>query len=386
MSAVSIAPANQNITKNITEISKSDVSGKNITQGEIIPAKVIESLTGNRYLVALKNLQIIATSTVPLNTGEKLILRVNSLQPQMILNIVEGQKPESADLVNEKLLQWRSNPDSFLDVIGKLAEFTKNIQDQDLPLNFSSKNVIQLLSLFDEIIFSNGTKENPLFLKEFVSKTGLLLENTLQQLVHETLNGKIEQPFNDNIKSLLLKLFSTVEQALIENSKLDHEITSKLMNLSSFTEEAIKSIETRQVLNAVFQDSDNGLVLQIPLALAEGMRPADIFIMPEDKKGKGKNKFSSGNVVIFLNLDILGKIAANIRVSEGNFRCIIKCDREEVKDLINNELAILKKKLSGIGYKVDYIDCIMGTELEQQREEFLQKQAFSGTELVNFFA
>jgi hypothetical protein len=386
MSAVSITPANQNITINVNEIAKSDISGKNIAQGEVIAAKVIEALTGNRYLLALKNLQIIATSTIPLNAGEKLILRVNSLQPQMILNIVEGQKPESADLVNEKLLQWRSNPNSFLDVIGKLAEFAKNIQSQDLPLNFSSKNVIQLLSLFDEIIFSNSTKENQLFLKEFVSKTGLLLENTLQQLVQETLKGKVEQPLTDNIKSLLLKLSSTAEQMLKESSKFDPQITAKLMNISSFTEEAIKSIETRQVLNAVFQDSDNGLVLQIPLALAEGMRSADIFIMPEDKKGKGKNKFSSANVVIFLDLDILGKIAANIRVSEGNFRCIIKCDREEVKDLINNELVILKKKLSGIGYKIDYIDCIMDAGLEQQREEYLQKQAFSGTELVNYFA
>ena len=95
---------------------------------KLIQATVLEKLAGNKYTLALKNLQIPATSNIPLNVGEKLIVKVDSLQPQIVLNI-EGNKNQNGDAkINEKLLQWRANPESLLQVIDKVAGFAKLLQ------------------------------------------------------------------------------------------------------------------------------------------------------------------------------------------------------------------------------------------------------------------
>ncbi len=385
MPSAPISPAQNSITKNSIEISRSNVAQKGVVLGETLSVTVLEKSAGNKYTLALKNMQIPATSSVPLSVGEKLIVKVESLQPQITLNIVVNKNSTGDAQINENLRQWRVNPESLLHVINKVAEFAKLLQTANLPAAISQSHGDKLIKLFDDIILSPRTKNNPLFLKEFVSKLGLLLENSLRQLVASASQGKIDKPLEGNLKALLLKLSAAVSEVLRENPKLDIELAAKLTNISAFTGEALKAIEVKQVLNSVFQLSDNGLVLQVPVAVADGFRLACILITPEDKNGQGQTKFSSCAVTIFLDLDLLGKIAVNANIREGGVSCVIKCEREEVRDLITNNLDELKDSLSGTGYRVDYIDCVQEDGLMDEQEEFLARQSFFAADLVNFF-
>ena len=385
MPSAPISPAQNSITKNSIEISRSNVAQKGVVLGETLSVTVLEKSAGNKYTLALKNMQIPATSSVPLSVGEKLIVKVESLQPQITLNIVVNKNSTGDAQINENLRQWRVNPESLLHVINKVAEFAKLLQTANLPAAISQSHGDKLIKLFDDIILSPRTKNNPLFLKEFVSKLGLLLENSLRQLVASASQGKIDKPLEGNLKALLLKLSAAVSEVLRENPKLDIELAAKLTNISAFTGEALKAIEVMQVLICVFQLSDNGLVLQVPVAVADGFRLACILITPEDKNGQGQTKFSSCAVTIFLDLDLLGKIAVNANIREGGVSCVIKCEREEVRDLITNNLDELKDSLSGTGYRVDYIDCVQEDGLMDEQEEFLARQSFFAADLVNFF-
>jgi hypothetical protein len=339
MPSAPISKAINIITKNSIEISRSNLSPKGVVLGETLSAAVLENKNKN---------------------GDARI--------------------------SENLRQWRVNPESLLQVINKVAEFAKLLQTGDLPSAISRSDVDKLIKLFDNIIFSPRTKNNPLFLKEFVSKFGLLLENSLRQLLAEANKGRIEKPLADNLKALLIKLSAAVGDVLRENPKMDIEMTAKLTNILAFTDEALKAIEVKQSLNSVFQDSDNGLVLQVPVALADGFRLAYIFITPEENNGQGKEKFLSCTVTIFLDLDILGKIAVNACVRDGGLNCVIKCEREQVKDLINDNIDELKQSLSGTGYRLGYIDCVQEERLMDEREEFLARQSFFAADLVNYFA
>jgi hypothetical protein len=384
MSPAPVSSANQ-IKTNIIEVSRVNPAVKGIVMGEILPVTVLEKLSGNKYLLALKDLQIPSTSEVSLKYGEKILVKVTGLQPQIVLSIVDTPEQNRATAVNEKLLQWRANPEALLQMIVKASEFVKLLKSEGLPIRLSSKDIGKLISLFDDIIFSPRTKNNPLFLKEFVSKTGILLENTLKQLVAEATRGIMEKPLEDNLKTLLLKISSAVREALQNSSKLDPQMAAKLTNLSAFTVEALQTIEARQAINTVFQDSDNGLVLQVPVAVADSFRLADIFIVPEDKDGQSKQKFSSCSVAIFLDLDVLGKITVNVSIKEGSCSCVIKCAEEKSRDLISAKLDELKTSLVETGYRVDYVDCIQEEGLMRQREEFLAGQSFSNVDIVNFF-
>lgn len=384
-SAPIIFSTNKIISQNSIEISRTNASLKGVVLGEILQTTVLEKTAGNKCTLALKNMHISATSSIPLNVGDKLLVKVNSLQPQIVLNVIENKNKNDDAKINRKLLQWRANPEALLQVIDKVDGFAKLFKSDDLPPAISRSDVEKLFKMFDNIIFSQRNKNNPLFLKDFVSKIGLMLENSLTQLAGDSSKGRIEKPLEDNLKVLLLKLSSALSDALQEKSKIDVEIRAKLSNVLAFTNEAIKVIEIKQVVNSVFQESDNGLALQVPVALADGFRLADIFITPEGKDGRNKNTFSSCCVVIFLDLDILGKIAVNASVREEGFNCVIKCEREEVKYLINSNLEELKNSLTATGYRIGYIDCIQEEGVMNEREDFLAKQSFFADQLVNFF-
>lgn len=383
--AVITFPVNNIVTKNNIEKPPANLFVQGIVLGETINATVLGKSEGNKYLLALKNLQIPATSSVPLTVGEKLVVKVDSIQPQVVLNITGNKNQNSNAKINENLLKWRANPEALLKVIDKVAEFAKILKTIDLPQSFPKTDADKLIKLFDKIIFSLQTKNDPFFLKEYVSRIGLLLENSLKQQVASFSKGRVEKLPEDNLKALLLKLSSSVSNALRDNQDIDVDIRAKLASILAFTDDALKTIEVKQTINSVFQDSDNGLILQVPVALADGFRLADIFITPEGKDEQEKLNFSSCSVAVFLDLDILGKIAVNANFREGRIYCLFKCENEEVRDLINSNLDELKKSLIRTGYRIAHMDCVQGKELIAEREEFLAGQSFFADQLVNFF-
>lgn len=384
MSLASISQLNNLIIKNNLEILRSNGAFPGVALGEILEATVLEKLAGNKYMLAWKNQQTSATSSVPLNAGEKLLVKVDSIQPQLVLNIIGNENQKSNVQINDKLLQWRVNPESLLHVIDKFTGLTKLFQSVDLPPAISKSDIEKLIKLFDNIIFSSRTKNNPLFLKEFVSQIGLIPEKTLKQLAANTVEGRVEKPQEDNLKALLLKISSSVNEIIREGSEPDAEIMTKLVNIASFTEDALNAIEVKQAVNSVLQENDNGLMLQIPLALTGGFSLADIFISSEEK-GQGEKKFSSCSVAIFLDLDFLGKIAVKANFRDGGIDCIIKCESKEVKTLVSNNLDGLRNSLSKTGYRVGYIDCVQEEGLMQKKEEFISNRSCFADHLVNFF-
>ncbi|MEN6332141.1 MAG: flagellar hook-length control protein FliK [Smithella sp.] len=375
-----------NINKSGIEKPLSNSPLQGVVLGETIEATVLEKLAGDKYTVALKNAHIPATSNAPLNIGEKITVKVNSLQPQIILNIIDNKNQSSNSTINGNLLQWRTNPEALVEVVNKFVEIAKLLKSFDLPQSFSESDVRKLIKMFDDIILSRQTTNKPLFLKDFVSRTGLLLESSLKQIIDDSSQKSVQKPLDDNLKALLLKLSSAANEILRENPKSDLELMSKLANITAFADETLKTIEVNQVINSVFQDSDNGLVLQVPVALADGFRLVDIFITPDGKDEQGKKNFSSCSVSVFLDLDIVGKIVVNANFREGGINCIIKCEREEIRDLIGNNLEELKNSLVQTGYRVGYVDCVQEEGLTEERKEFLARQSFFADQLVNFFA
>ncbi|MEQ8181896.1 MAG: flagellar hook-length control protein FliK [Smithellaceae bacterium] len=386
MSFVPTISSISNINNNGVESRSSHTPLESVVLGETLEATVLEKLAGNKYTVALKNAHIPATSNSSLNIGEKLTVKVNSLHPQIVLNVIGSNSSSGNAAVHENLLQWRANPEALVQVAGKFAGIARLLKNIDLSETFLEGDVKKLIKLFDDIILSRQTKANRLFLKDFTSRTGLLPESSLKQTVKDSSPKGISKPFDDNLKALLLKLTEAANDILRGDPQPDLELKLKLNNIMAFAGEALKAIEVSQVINSVFQESDNGLVLQIPVALADGFRLADIFITPDGRDEQGKKNFASCSVALFLDLDILGKIAANANFREGSINCVIRCEREEIRNLIADNLDELKNALTQTGYQIGYIDCVQEEGLTEGREEFLARQSFFVDQLVNLFA
>lgn len=385
---MAVVPVNSSLPVTISstlEISRTNLPLSNIMPGETLALSVIEKISLNKYLLTLKDVSFTATSEIPLKAGDKLLVKVQNVHPQIILNLVDGQKQNTDAKINESLLQWRSSPESLGRLLSQVAEFSALVQSGDLPPGITQKDIDSLMKIFTHITYSSETKTNPLFVKDFVSSLGLLLENDLAKMVSRSLKDGA-QVLTENLKASLLKLSAAVTEALKDAPKLDSHATARLVNLSLFTAEALKTIEARQAVNVIYQQNESGLYLQIPLAMGGMLRQADIFITPDDKNADAPAKYSSCSVMVFLDMDYLGEISIDASLKEGRIRCVIKCENEEITELVRASGEKLKAALEGIGYGIERIDCLQATELRQKRSDYIEQQILGSMDLVNRFA
>ncbi len=358
-----------------------------LVPGQTLTVTVQEKLPGNQYLMAVRNVSITASSDIPLQAGEKFQVKVQSIGPQILLSMMDVSKSSADTKVNERLIQWRLNPGALTGLLARTAEFSQTLKTVSLPAGFSGKDSDVLIKLLSNLVFSPRTKGNPLFVKNFASQIGLMLERDLTALAaRKSVDGGGMQPLAENLKASLLKLSDALGRMLADPAKLNAATADKLQNLASFTADALKTVEARQAVNVVYQQNENGLYLQIPLALGEAYRQADIFIRPDDKNAPESRRYSSCSVTIFLDLDYLGEMAVDASVSEGRIRCLIKCEKDETRELLNASAGKLEDALGAIGYGVGRIECVKTSDLAAQRAEFIHQQILGATDLVNSFA
>lgn len=355
-----------------------------LSQGQTLSVTVQEKLPGNQYLMAVKDVVIAATSDIPLKEGDRLQVKVQSLQPQIILNVTDARKQSTDAKIHERLVQWRLNTDALPQILIKKDEVVQNLKTIPLPSGFSEKDMDVLVNLLRNIVLSAKTRMNPSFVKDFVSQSGLMLEKDLAALVSSKPSESVPLP-QHNLKTVLLKLSEALSQVAQDTKKLDPAIAAKVTELVSFTNDTLKTVEARQAVNVVYQQNENGLYLQIPLALGETFRQADIFITPDDKKAQGPDRFASCAIRLFLDMDYLGELSIEAALREGRFRCVIQCEREDVRKLVEEASGQLRDALTGIGYHVDQVDCLKSTDLKRKRTDFIDQRILGSAELVNSF-
>jgi hypothetical protein len=81
----------QSFLKNSLRITKTKSKDLRevLKKGEIYPAKIISKISENNYLVEILNRQIIASSSLQLNTS-KVFVQVNDLEPKIYLRIISS--------------------------------------------------------------------------------------------------------------------------------------------------------------------------------------------------------------------------------------------------------------------------------------------------------
>lgn len=358
----------------------------NLAAGQSMNVSVAEKNSPNQYLMASKNGLFRAESSMALNVGDKLQVRVQALEPQIVLHVLDPQKQVAETKVNERLLQWRLNPDSLTQLLSKVDDFSAILRSGDVSSVVSRQKIDILIQLFSDIVFSGQTKTNPLFIKDFISQLGLLLEHDLGEMVLHQAKAGPPPALVENLKAALLTLSASLADAQAIVSRQNTQLISRLMNLSEFVSEALKTIEAKQAVSIVYQRSESGLYLQVPLAMGEALRQAEIFITPDDKNAPGAKKFSSCSIVMFLDLDYLGEIQIDASLREGRIRCVIKCSSDEVRDLVSASAWRLKEALGGIGYGIEKIESLKVAELTRAKADYFERRLLGSMELLNLFA
>ena len=131
----------------------------------------------------------------------------------------------------------------------------------------------------------------------------------------------------------------------------------KIGDLLKAVNTSIKRIELHQLVNFLTTKNDEQLVFQVPFALPEGIKTAELYIRYGGQKGKeAKGKKGDFYIVFLLNMRGLGNLRIDTRLFKKKISCKIQVKNSKTADFVKNHLAELSRRLKSLDYKVDKIE------------------------------
>ncbi len=351
-----------------------------VSVGELLEVTVGEKVGPSRYLLSWKGFQFAAATDISLHSGEKLTVRLEQLHPGIVLRL--GGQENPAALFADYLRDYRANPQALAEIFQRGQDVFGQQATDDLLSETGQQALANVKKLMEALLCSPESLKNPFFLKEYISKLGLLLERQWQAAVTQ---GKSAGPLpGDTLKGALLKLAAELQGILKGSVASEPDKFAQLSNLAKLTEEMVKAIETQQVVNVQVQENINKYLLQLPLFFHDGIKKGEIFIEGEkDQKAEkeGKNKF---HVVMFLNMDRLGDIMVDASLAGNRIGCAFKFADPEARVFFSSFLEGLGDALRRAGYDCHYLTCSTGEDLQAERRA-CRRDIAGGEEGINVY-
>ena len=351
-----------------------------LSVGEVVEAEVIEGSRHGKAVILLKNSKIMADSDLPLTKGEKVPVRVAQLQPGVVLRIIHGGIAQKAKVV-EYLRLYRSNPKALSDL---LIEGTSRFSPEtlgDLTVHLGRDDAKDIQNVLRSLIFSGETLKNPLFFKEYIHTLGYLMENKLGAALKRRSSGRSAHPGDalHTLKGLLTRISDRL-QPLIRRGDLP---TAE--RLAGFVRSSLEVIDSHQVINYLFQEYEGKYMFQVPLLFPDSRGMAEIFVKFGDQSSQGRGRSGGKSVLFLLHMDALGDIVAEAKIERGKVRCVLKCRDNEVRGFIRPLLGGLGERLAGLGYDIEYLECVTqgyASRVEDEYREFQNLFALEGVDLL----
>ncbi|MDD5167393.1 MAG: flagellar hook-length control protein FliK [Syntrophales bacterium] len=320
-----------------------------LSVGEVVDATVTGKQNG-KFIINVKGTSLIASSNLPLDEGQKIAVRISQLQPKIVmvplncaLEVTDGEKQ-----LLDHLMQFKQDP-AMLEVIfnaGKEILSPSQIKKYQQLMPESDFHAIS--ERFESLLVSKDT------LGEYADKLGLLHEHAIAQ-------GK---GTTDNLKSLLIKLQDDIGRVVSEKVGVAKELSA----LSEFVSSSINKIETYQAVNVMSLGKDGPLLLPFPLLFKDEIRTGEFYASSKETSAGRELR-----AVLFMDMDNLGKIMAEARLSGGGMRCFLRCENPETRDFLAERISGLKDGLDALGYKTGDIGCYYERNMDAARKDLLEE-------------
>lgn len=339
-----------------------------LSVSEIVEADVLEKVGDRKLLILLKTAKILADSEIPFKGGEKITVKVEQLHPRVILRFMQNEKKTEDSRISDYLRFYRSNPKVLYDLFMKLGKVFNQESLGELVSHLGKENIKNIQNILESLMISKESLNDKLFLKSYIYKFGYLMEKGFKNAVNRGLVKAVNlNDSSQNLKGFLIKVSDNLK-LLTETRNLP-----AAEKLSAFINSSLKTIESHQVINYLFQEHEGKYLFQIPILFPENMGLAEIFIKFEDKNSEGRGRQKQKCVMFLLNMDALGDIIIDAKIVEKNIGCILKCKHNELRNFILPFLDELRERLKDLEYKVDYLECVVDTDI-LERDEYREFQ------------
>jgi hypothetical protein len=358
--------------------------------GEIMEAVITGTAGWRGVLLRLAQGLVVAKTDVPLQVNERLLVRVEQLHPQVVLRIIEREVTEAVR-INDYRRLYGANPQALLKAFS-LADKIFGVKGLTEGLNHAAVRDLQMvMKTIPSLILSQDTQGNSFFLRDFISGLGLLLERRLARGLDKSrrnIQDKAQTHGGDEggLKVQLARLFSSLALEIEEKNHTDQAGTLRSRGIGRFAASFIEAIETLQVLNVFYQESEHSYLLQIPCLMPDGLRMQDLVIELDGNRKDGKSTGSSCRFVLFMDMDALGRLMIDTALSGSAIDCHIRCGIDSAADFLSLFLDQLKDRLTAAGYRVGEVTCEIDGDIASTRDRYLRDQILHATDVINLFA
>ena len=334
LEAQEIAPtARQRVPSNTTSLDWGNSALPPLELGQEIDAVVLQLLPGDRLLLELEGRQIEAESPSGLSAGQRLLLRVEQLQPQLVLHITELEptlEAEAARLLRA-LLPAHADAGALLEQLASLLDS----ETEGPPIAASLTKLKEAITA----LLSDGAPATPERLKNLFQDGGIYYEAKLllaakddPQRFRETVGG--------DLKGLLLSALKEAAGGAVP------------VELKSAVNAQLNNIETQQAVNLLAQLDGGTFQFQIPFFTGAGFSTAALSVERDGKGGtESLGKPAGGyNLLFLLDLENFGRTRIDAHVSERELCVIFYVDRESSIALLRQELPSFREALLAMGY------------------------------------
>jgi len=379
-SGVHFPPVFKPLVDPVLQIKLAQQPTTGLSVGQTVEARVMERMEDGRFIIRIGSSHLAAEAEPTLKPGQAMTLRVDSLNPRVLLSVVP---PPEERITAEHLRVFRSNPGALTQSLAELAGIAGGMQGADLVRLAGRDRMAVLLDALASAMLGREQIERGFSLRDAVRSLGLQLEGDLRKALERP--GSNPVPSQAGLKAHLMKVIEEF-QVKLQSAEIQPADAKAIRDFTPALERAVRAIESQQVLNVHFQQTEGKLLIQVPLILPGLTGKADIFIRDEEwRPGNGERK-EAFRVVFALEMDALGDVMAqaHFRANEATVR--ITCEREPVASFISGLLPELEKHLMEAGYHVAKLVASADSNVREAIQECIREELYGDGQTLSVFA
>jgi hypothetical protein len=325
--------------------------------GEIVRAVVQDRVSQDAVLLQLGNLVIQAKTDLPLNAGQVLFLKVDTLGNEIQLRVTAGPAESYATLTDallSALAGLKNREPASADLI-QLSDFLKAIPDE-------LKQQIPELRVLEGLLLRVDTLTGER-LEKAVIDSGVLFEKKLRIIAENKGNDAtllfkdgLQVPGSD-LKGILLKIRSYLGEPEIAAYIRDAGIAPQ--QLERTIEKLIGTIEYQQMQSKL----GDSLQLFLPM-LWQDLREEWIKF----KKTKKNQVDQSFSCTVNLDLERIGKLRSHLLWQSGRIHIKMVSDNPAFVDMVRDHSGLLGKQLEDSGLNMGGMSVTFKRDIDFDRD------------------
>jgi hypothetical protein len=338
--------------------------------GQEIDAIVIQELSQGKLLLNASGSLIEAENPGGLSAGQHLRLRVEQLQPQVVLHITQLEPT----IESEAMRLLRAHVPFHADI----GETLENLQKQlasHFDLSKAGEILVPRLNKLREFVATLLTGESPPSVERLLTLMkdgGLHYEAKLFHALVEA-PGNLRDVVDGDLKGLLLAALQESEGASA-STDLQRAISGQLTNL-----------ESQQAVNLLAQRGSDAFQFQVPFFNGSGFSTVTLSI-DHDGKGsageRGKHE-PEYNILFLLDLEDLGRIRIDAHLNKNDLRVIFYVEQPRTVEWVTQELPSFQETLRTLGYREVLLAARPLREIPRDKAEKFDALAIGAPSKIN---